>query len=237
MKNNLILCLMLLASVSTATTVAEEIEVVVSTSENGIETENVTKKIVYKLESDHEFNSEFDSEVTAIVDEVIDELKGEWKDLDEQERQEIKDALRSVGEGIDIRLDPDMDFSSVLVTIIAILFTVGSPILIVALLLFFSYRKRKQRAALIEKFIDAGKDVPPEVLASFDENGLTSNNLQRGLMLTGIGIALVVVLGMLVSWPVASIGLIPICVGIARLSIWKLDKQPTNDASNSDTAA
>jgi len=56
-------------------------------------------------------------------------------------------------------------------------------------------------------------------------------------MLTGIGIALVVVLGMLVSWPVASIGLIPICVGIARLLIWKLDKQPTNDASNSDTAA
>ncbi|MDA9240719.1 DUF6249 domain-containing protein [bacterium] len=233
MKNNLILCLMLWASVSTATTVAEEVEVVVSTSENGTETETATKTIVYKYESD----SEFDTEVTAIVDEVIGELKSEWKDLDEQERQEIKDALRSVGEGIDIRFDPDMDFSSVLVTIIAILFTVGSPILIVALLLFFSYRKRKQRAALIEKFIDAGKDVPPEVLATFDENGLTSNNLQRGLMLTGIGIALVVILGMLFSWQVASIGLIPICIGIARLLIWKLVKQPTSDAPNSDSAA
>ena len=233
MKNNLILCLMLLASVSAATTVAEEIEVVVSTSENGTENETATKTIVYKYESD----SEFDTEVTAIVDEVIGELKGEWKDLDEQERQEIKDALRSVGEGIDIRFDPDMDFSSVLVTIIAILFTVGSPILIVALLLFFSYRKRKQRAALIEKFIDAGKDVPPEVLATFDDNDLTSNNLQRGLMLTGFGIALVVILGMLVSWQVASIGLIPICIGIARLLIWKLDKQPTGDAPTSDTAA
>ena len=150
--------------------------------------------------------------MALIVDEVIGELKAEWKDLDQEERQEVKDALRSLREGINITIPDSFSFgglSSVIVPIFAILFTFGSPVLVIALLLLFSYRKRRQRDALVAKFIDAGKDVPPEVLATFNDNAVSGNNLQRGLILSGIGSGLFLFLGMLVGWGVASVALIP----------------------------
>ena len=181
-KNGLVIGAMLLALASTTTAMTEEVnQVLVASSDSNIEA-----------------HAEFDSEVAFILDGVIDELKAEWKDLDQEKRQEVKNALRSLGEGININL-ADMGFSSVLITIFAILFTFGSPVLIIALLLLSSYRKRKQRAALIEKFIDAGKNVPTELLATFNDNGVSGNNLQRGLMLSGIGTGLFLFLGILVD--------------------------------------
>ena len=243
MKNILMICAILLASFSAPSVLAKEIEVVVTTTAAPDDTAAVaaaelrkeTNTIVYK--SDASGDTEFDSEVSQIVDEVIGELKQEWGNLDEQERQEVKDAIRSVGEGININIDPNMDIGSIMVTITAILFTLGSPILIVALLLFFSYRKRKQRAQLVEKFLDAGKDVPPEVLASFADNGDSGNNLQSGLKLCGIGMGIFLFFGLMIDWGIASVGLIPLCIGIARLLIWKLDKPAASDAPNTDTTA
>jgi|MGYP006089229301 hypothetical protein len=220
-KNGLVIGAMLLALASTTPAMTEEVNQVLVTSSDS----NIAA------------HAEFDSEVAFILDEVIDELKAEWKDLDQEERQEVKNALRSLGEGININL-ADMGFSSVLIPIFAILFTFGSPVLIIALLLLFSYRKRKQRAALIEKFIDAGKDVPTELLATFNDNGVSGNNLQRGLMLSGIGTGLFLFLGILVDWDVASIALIPLCIGIARLLIWKLGEQPgETEARNTNASA
>ena len=228
-------CIMLLAVGSTAPALAEDInEVAVIATPSDIDSANDS-------ESHTDAHDEFDSEVTFIIDEVIGELKAEWKDLDQGERQEVKDALRSLQEGINITIPDSFSFgglSSVIVPIFAILFTFGSPVLVIALLLLFSYRKRKQRDALVEKFINAGKDVPPEVLASFSDNAVSGNNLQRGLILSGIGSGLFLFLGMLVGWGVASVALIPLCIGIARLLIWKLsEQQAETEPHNTSNAA
>lgn len=234
-KNSLMVCTMLLALGSTAPALAEdinEVAVIATPSDIGNASES---------ESHTDAHNEFDSEVAFIVDEVIGELKAEWKDLDQEERQEVKDALRSFQEGINITIPDSFSFgglSSVIVPIFAILFTFGSPVLVIALLLLFSYRKRKQRDALVEKFINAGKDVPPEILATFNNNGASGNNLQRGLILSGIGSGLFLFLGMLVGWGVASVALIPLCIGIARLLIWKLSEQQAEmEPRNTSTAA
>jgi hypothetical protein len=221
LKNGLLVCAMLLALANTAPTMAEDInEVAVIANPNDIASAS---------ENHSDAGDDFDSEVALIIDDVIGELKAEWKDLDQEERQEIKDALRSLREGINITLPDSFSFgglSSVIVPIFAILFTFGSPVLVIGLLLLFSYRKRRQRDALVAKFIDAGKDVPPEVLATYNDNAVSGNNLQRGLILSGIGSGLFLFLGMLVGWGVASVALIPLCIGIARLLIWKLSEQP-----------
>jgi hypothetical protein len=229
---------MLLALGNTAAAMAQEINEVAVIATTNNSDRNSGSGI--ESESQADAHDEFDSEVAFILDEVIDELKAEWKDLDQVERQEIKDALRSFQEGINITIPDSFSFgglSSVIVPIFAILFTFGSPVLIIALLLLFSHRKRKQRAALVEKFIDAGKDVPPEVLATFSDNGVTRNNLQRGLMLSGIGTGVFLFLGLLVDWGVASIALIPICIGIARLLIWKLGEQKAEIEAHSNSTA
>ena len=240
LKNSLLVCAMLLALGNTAAAMAQEInEVAVIATTNNSDSDSDSGSGI-ESESQADAHDEFDSEVALIIDEVIDELKAEWKDLDQVERQEVKDALRSFQEGINITIPDSFSFgglSSVIVPIFAILFTFGSPVLIIALLLLFSHRKRKQRAALVEKFIDAGKDVPPEVLATFSDNGVTGNNLQRGLMLSGIGTGVFLFLGLLVDWGVASIALIPICIGIARLLIWKLGEQKAEIEAHSNSTA
>lgn len=230
-KNGLLVCAMLLALANTVSTMAEDInEVTVIATPSDIDSASHT-----------DAHDEFDSEVAFLVDEVITELKAEWKDLDQEERQEVKDALRSFQEGINITIPDSFSFgglSSVIVPIFAILFTFGSPVLVIALLLLFSYRKRKQRDALVEKFINAGKDVPREVLATFNDNAVSGNNLQRGLILSGIGSGLFLFLGMLVGSGVASVALIPLCIGIARLLIWKLsEQQAETQPGNTSTAA
>lgn len=232
-KNGLLVCAMLLALANTVPTMAEDInEVAVIATPSDIDSAS---------DSHTDAHDEFDNEVAFLVDEVIGELKAEWKDLDQEQRQEVKDALRSFQEGINITIPDSFSFgglSSVIVPIFAILFTFGSPVLVIALLLLFSYRKRKQRDALVEKFINAGKDVPPEVLATFNDNAVSGNNLQRGLILSGIGSGLFLFLGMLVGWGVASVALIPLCIGIARLLIWKLSEQQVEtQPGNTSTAA
>ena len=236
LKNGLVVCAMLFAVANTVPTMAEDIsEVAVVATSNDIASNGNGNS-----ESQTNTHDDFDSEVALIVDEVIGELKAEWKDLDQEERQEVKDALRSLREGINITIPNSFSFgglSSVIVPIFAILFTFGSPVLVIGLLLLFSYRKRRQRDALVAKFIDAGKDVPSEVLATFNDNGVSGNNLQRGLILSGIGSGLFLFLGMLVGWGVASVALIPLCIGIARLLIWKLSEQQAEiEPRNNNTA-
>jgi len=236
LKNGLVVCAMLFAVANTVPTMAEDIsEVAVVATSNDIASNGNGNS-----ESQTNTHDDFDSEVALIVDEVIGELKAEWKDLDQEERQEVKDALRSLREGINITIPDSFSFgglSSVIVPIFAILFTFGSPVLVIGLLLLFSYRKRRQRDALVAKFIDAGKDVPPEVLATFNDNAVSGNNLQRGLILSGIGSGLFLFLGMLVGWGVASVALIPLCIGIARLLIWKLSEQQAEiEPRNNNTA-
>ena len=236
LKNGLVVCAMLFAVANTVPTMAEDIsEVAVVATSNDIASNGNGNS-----ESQTNTHDDFDSEVALIVDEVIGELKAEWKDLDQEERQEVKDALRSLREGINITIPNSFSFgglSSVIVPIFAILFTFGSPVLVIGLLLLFSYRKRRQRDALVAKFIDAGKDVPPEVLATFNDNAVSGNNLQRGLILSGIGSGLFLFLGMLVGWGVASVALIPLCIGIARLLIWKLSEQQAEiEPRNNNTA-
>ena len=46
---------------------------------------------------------------------------------------------------------------------------------------------------------------PEEVLATYSETGAAGNNLQRGLILCGIGLGLILCFGFLADWSVGAI--------------------------------
>ncbi|MFB0995047.1 MAG: DUF6249 domain-containing protein, partial [Porticoccaceae bacterium] len=145
---------------------------------------------------------------------------------DETEQEEILEALEQIETGVEIDIDHSgFGPGKVLVTVVAILSTLGMPFIIIGLILFYKHRKRRQRDLLISKFIDAGKDIPVEILQGSDGSDEPQGNFQRGIMLTGIGIGLLLFLGILVGWDVASVALIPLFIGLARLLIWKLSTQ------------
>ena len=163
--------------------------------------------------------------LSGIISTLIDT---EWDQLDESEQAQILEALEQIETGVEI--DIDIDHSGfgpgkVLVTIVAILSTLGMPFIIIGLILFYKHRKRRRRDLLISKFIDAGKDVPVEILQGSDGSDEPQGNFQRGIMLTGIGVGLLLFLGILIGWDVASVALIPIFIDLARLLVWKLSSK------------
>ena len=167
-----------------------------------------------------------DEELTARGG-IITKLVGTvWDQLDESEQEEILEALEQIETGVEIDIDHSgFGPGKVLVSVVAILSTLGMPFIIIGLILFYKHRKRRQRDLLISKFIDAGKDIPVEILQGSDGSDEPQGNFQRGIMLTGIGIGLLLFLGILVGWDVASVALIPLFIGLARLLIWKLSTQ------------
>ena len=81
---------------------------------------------------------------------------------------------------------------------------------------------------LVSKFIDAGKEVPEEILRDVTDIDSTDNSLKKGIRLIGVSTGVLLFLGILVGWGVASVALIPLFIGIARVVSWKLN---SDDAS------
>ena len=108
-----------------------------------------------------------------------------------------------------------------------------TPILIVATLVFYSYREKQLVHASIAKMVEKGVEIPPHLLIQQKKQRESGPNadLKKGLILlaTGLGVAL-----FLYYTPGASeagawgLGLIPLFIGLAYLLFWKLDKPKGN---------
>lgn len=174
-----------------------------------------------------------DEEEISALSGILSKLaETEWDQLDESEKQEIIEALEQVEDGVEIDIDAGIGAGKVFLAVILIFLTFGLPFTIVALILIYKHRKRRQRDRLITKFIDAGKDVPIEILVASGAASTSSGNPERGIMLMGLGIGLFLFLGLLIGWDVASVALIPFFLGVARVVIWSLGKRTETKVDN-----
>ena len=172
-----------------------------------------------------------DKDITAISTIFNKLIETEWDDLDDAEKEDILETLKEIEAGIEVEVDVDSSGPSAteaIIAIVAIMFTIGSPILIIGTILYYKHRKRRQRNALIEKFLDSGQEVPAELMESGDLADNSSNTLSRGIKLTAIGLGLFIFLGSMIDWDIATVALIPLCIGIARIVIWKLSDKTSS---------
>ena len=171
-----------------------------------------------------------DKDIQALTKAISKLVETEWDDLDAAEKKEILETIKEIESGIEVDIDTNTSATEAVIAIVAIMFTLGSPILIIGTILYYKHRKRRQRNALIEKFLDSGQEVPAELMESGDLADNSSNTLSRGIRLTAIGLGLFVFLGSMIDWDIATVALIPLCIGIARIIIWKLsDKTSTGN--------
>ena len=218
---------------------AEEDKTWEETHNHGSNDKNTT--IRFKLGEDEGTSEEHvfisidgvDKDITAISTMISKLIETEWDDLDDAEKDEILETLKEIEAGIEVEVDVDVDSSGpsateAIIAIVAIMFTIGSPILIIGTILYYKHRKRRQRNALIEKFLDSGQEVPAELMESGDLADNSSNTLSRGIKLTAIGLGLFIFLGSLIDWDIATVALIPLCIGIARIVIWKLSDKTSS---------
>lgn len=163
----------------------------------------VAKKVKYKI----------DSEIEIDIDDVSAEDLRELEEL----KKKIDEADWS-----DIGTHAGMKFFEMVVAIIAIIFTLGLPIIILLLVLIFSGRKRKQKMELINNFIANDQPVPSELIKEFDTG--SNDPLSSGLKWTFAGLGIAIFLLFAEGMDAAALGFIPLGIGLAKLIFWKMNE-------------
>jgi hypothetical protein len=123
------------------------------------------------------------------------------------------------------------DIPEFVIPIVAItLLTVfGAPVLIVGLIMYFSFSKSRNLNRTVRMMVEKGQPVP-EALLNPPPAQRQRSDLRRGVVLTMIGIGLMAFFGAVNDWEGGSwtLGLIPFLIGVGYLLVWKLDTKKDN---------
>ena len=168
---------------------------------------------------------ELRQEILTFVDGV---LKDADVDLSDEEREAIraklKHEIRLDHAGKDVSEAASVPLAGIAVGALAVVLIFGTPIMIVAFILYASYRKRRLIHDTINGYVTSGKEIPPEVLKSFHEEASPKSNLHKGLVMMGVGAGIIICFLVIGVDEAAAIGAIPLFIGLAQLLIWKLEK-------------
>ena len=125
---------------------------------------------------------------------------------------------------------PD-DLPAMVIPIVGIVFLTifGAPVLIVALILYFSFSRQRALHRTVRMMVEKGQPVP-EALLNPPPAQRQRSDVRRGVVLTMIGVGVTVFLGAASEWEGGAwtLGLIPLLIGVGYLLVWKLDTKRDN---------
>jgi hypothetical protein len=111
-----------------------------------------------------------------------------------------------------------MDTSETVIAVTSIVASFGLPLAMIAIILYYKHRKNRLTHETIARLAEKGLPVPPELL---QPPAHSYAGLRGGLVLVGLGIALVIFFRQ-ISGP-WSIGLIPGLIGAALIVSWAIE--------------
>jgi len=118
------------------------------------------------------------------------------------------------------------------IPIVGIIFTTlfGAPVMIVGLIMFFSYWKARSLHRTVRLMVEKGQPVPESLFAPPHSPARQRSDMRRGVVLVMVGIALMIFFGAVNDWDGGAwaIGIIPFLIGVGHLIVWKLEgpKEP-----------
>jgi hypothetical protein len=123
------------------------------------------------------------------------------------------------------------DIPAMVIPLVGIVFLTifGAPVLIVGLILYFSFSKSRALHRTVQMMVEKGQPVP-EALLNPRPAQRQRSDLRRGVVLTMIGIGVMAFLGAASEWEGGAwtLGLIPFLIGVGYLLVWKLDTKKDN---------
>ena len=131
------------------------------------------------------------------------------------------------------RLDHEKsgDIPEFVIPIVAIVFMTifGAPVLIVGLILYFSFSRQRALHRTVRMMVEKGQPVP-EALLNPPPAQRQRSDVRRGVILTMIGVGLMVFLAAANDWEGGAwtLGFIPFLIGVGYLLVWKLDAKKDN---------
>jgi len=127
--------------------------------------------------------------------------------------------------------EKSMDLPEFVIPIVAItmLTVFGAPVLIVGLIMYFSFSRSRSLQKTVRMMVEKGQPVP-EALLNPPPAQRQRSDIRRGVVLTMIGIGLMVFFGAVNDWEGGAwtLGLIPFLIGVGYLLVWKLDTKKDN---------
>jgi len=131
------------------------------------------------------------------------------------------DQLDHLGDG---KAPEDIPALVVPIVAITLLTVFGAPVLIVGLIMYFSFSRSRAMHRTVRMMVEKGQPVP-EALLNPPPAQRQRSDLRRGIVLTMIGIGLMAFFGAVNDWEGGSwtLGLIPFLIGVGYLLVWKLD--------------
>jgi hypothetical protein len=120
---------------------------------------------------------------------------------------------------------PEFVIPIVAITMLAVF---GMPVLIVALIMYFSFSRSRALHRTVRMMVEKGQPVP-EALLNPPPAQRQRSDMRRGIVLTMIGLGIAIFLAA-TDWGGSSwtLGIIPLLIGVGYLLVWKLEGKKDN---------
>lgn len=125
--------------------------------------------------------------------------------------------------------DPsDEDTALMAIPIVAIIFTTlfGAPVMIVAVIMFFSYWKQRSLHRTVRMLVEKGQPIPEGLFVAPPASPAKQrSDMRRGIIWTMVGLGIMLFFAAVTEFEGGAwaLGIIPFLIGCAFLLVWKLE--------------
>jgi hypothetical protein len=151
---------------------------------------------------------------TAAATATVSPAEDEAEDLERQIERKVRRGLSKEG-------------ALMAIPIVGIIFTTlfGAPVLIVAVIMFFSYIKARSLHKTVRMMVEKGQPVPEALFAAPHTPAKQRSDMRRGVVLVMIGLGVMLFFGAVSDWDGGAwaMGLIPFLIGAGYLAMWQLE--------------
>jgi len=141
-------------------------------------------------------------------------------DDDESREHNKRDHNREHSSDID-------DTALMAIPIVGIIFSTlfGAPVLIVGVIMFFSYWRARSLHRTVRMMVEKGQPVPEGLFAVPPRAVRQRSDMRRGVVLVMVGIGIMVFFAAVNDWEGGAwaMGIIPFLIGCGYLLVWKLE--------------
>jgi hypothetical protein len=153
-------------------------------------------------------------------------------DIDSAIEKKIRKHFKISADHTGIGSDSDVPWIAFPIVLIVFLSIFGAPVLIVAVIMYFSFSKTRALHRTVQMMVEKGQEVPVALLNPPPTQRQRSD-LRRGVVLVMIGLGLMIFFAAVNDWEGGawSLGIIPFLIGAGYLLVWKLDARKENASS------
>ena len=150
-------------------------------------------------------------------------------DLQKRIEKKVRKHLNVSVDDDAVEHDSDVPWIAIPIVTIVFLTIFGTPIFIVAVILYFSFSKTRALHRTVRLMVEKGQPVP-EALLNPPPAQRQRSDMRRGVVLAMVGLGLMLFFAAVNDWEGGawSIGLIPFLIGAGYLLVWKLEGKKDN---------